>query len=218
MGRKTHSGQWPRGEGRLQANRENRGGRVLKVFRRVDDDSFSIIGGALSELTQSEDIPPVRTATKADAYILDPRLMPRNFNAGFITGYQFGRITTNIQKDEDISDEGYDVHLGDIDILDNNRTVIAEIKSERINRERASLYCIMGQAGVKGFTGNGHRRGHRDGTGPTIVIGTFSQAVPKSDKESYINVIETGVQVSLASANAGRIGLGELQVRTYMVA
>lgn len=60
MGRNSHPKQWPRGDANLRADRENRGGRVLKVFRRVDDDSRSIIGGALAELAQSEDIPPLR--------------------------------------------------------------------------------------------------------------------------------------------------------------
>lgn len=216
MGNKNRKNPYPRGSAELRADREHRNGRVLKVWRRVDEDDTSLVRGALTELVASGDLPTMRHTTKVDAFIFDPRLMPRNFNAGFVSGYQFGRVLDGIRHAECANDEGYAVKLGRIGLLPNRRTVLAQLDSERLRAERKSIYAIMGASGVKGFTEEGERR-HRSSVGtPSIVIGTFEQHVPRVDEEEFLDVITAGVEVSLASANgAVKVGLGPLEIKAY---
>ncbi|MDQ3123627.1 MAG: hypothetical protein M3Q14_03010 [bacterium] len=200
----------------LRANQENRRGRILKVWRRVEEDDASLMSGALSELFHSEDIPEVKRTSKMDAFIFDPRLMPRNFNSGFISGYQFGRVLDRISNAECINDDGYTVAMGGIGLLANRRTILMRLDSERLTQERQEIYAILGRSGVKGFTEDGHRRQRRSIGTPTLVLGNFVQQISKADEGMIKEVIETSVEGSLVSANGNPdINLGPLDIKAY---
>lgn len=128
MPRRNH-GRRARDDGSLRANKEQRDGRVLKVFRKVDQEDTARLIGAIADLVKSNDIPPATTTKKHIAYIIDPRLMPRNFNFGFMTGMQVQKFATLVERDEAIEAQvGYSVKLGKAALLQNNRrTVLVEL-------------------------------------------------------------------------------------------
>ena len=130
MGRKNHPSHGgnngkhgmgfrrPRDGGDLRSDQEVRGGRTLKAFRNFEEEATSLIGGALLDLSHSEDVPTLSTLAVCTAYIFDPRIMPKNFNEAFISGTQFGRISAQIEHNESIGTQlGYSVALGKVALM-----------------------------------------------------------------------------------------------------
>lgn len=213
MGRNNHMRRAGH-ESRRRANREIRDGKLLKVFRMVDWDDSARIAGAIKDLEVDNTIPPIRVPINHRAFILDPRQMPRNFNDAFISGYQFARVISNIDSEPRITDEGYGINFGQISLLAKNRkTLLLELDSERLKRERTALYSILGEASIKGFSELGKRSGHRDGQNPKISIGNFAQPLSKASEGEVLEAISTSLEVTFVSPeDKPDLYLGALQV------
>lgn len=216
MPRRNH-GRRARDDGSMRANREQRDGRVLKVFRKVDQEDSVRLIGAIAELAQSNDIPPATTTKQHIAYIVDPRLMPRNFNVGFMTGLQIQKFATLVERDEAIESQvGYSVKLGKVALLQNNRrTVLIELKSDQLVSERTHAFAALASIGIAGFTGAGTRSGHRDPNGIRVPIATLEQPLAKSAEEDVICAIEASVDMAFGVTTTAQVRLGELETVTY---
>lgn len=215
----------------LKANREDRNGRVLKAFRRVAQDDVELIGGGLMELSESHDIPKLKPQRRGlQAFIFDPRLMDRNTNSALMAGFQIGRLVTALDNDLAIDrDEGYDVEIKSCSLQGHNRTtVLAELQSDRLTKEREAIYSILGSHGIKGFSTDGKRKGHRNKETITFPIGTFDNPIPKNDRKIDGRIIAEGenkimekiedtliIQLGSSAADLPVISLGELEIMAY---
>lgn len=214
MGRKRKS--FYRDKSRaLEANQESRSGRVLKIFRQVDPESAQLIGGGLLDLSRSEeDMPDIKTSMAYNVFLFDPRLLPKNVNPILIAGVRIGQLAARIERSEDVPEAGYDdVALGEPRLLGNRRTILVSVESEQARQERAGIYRILGDSGIKGFTSAGRQRGHRQ-EAVHMAIGTFNQPVARADEPEFMERIQTTLEMQLL-AQGGHVSLGELQVRSY---
>lgn len=200
----------------LEADQEKRGGRVLKAFRRVEQDDADLIGGAIMELAADNAIPPVRPINRGyRTFIFDPRLMGKGVNENLIAGIRIGQFLARLEHDEKISEEGFSAPLGEIILLPKNRTtVLIRLDCERLRLEREGVYRLLGASGVKGFTAQGNRSGHRPDI-PTLAIATFQQPVARVDESELLTAIDTILEVQLGGASTPEVRLGELEVKSY---
>lgn len=214
MGRNRRQGGFSDRGASLEANREKRGGRVLKIFRRVDAEQTQLIGGGLLDLAKSGDIPEVQTSLGYQAYIFDPRLMPRGTNPALMAGFEIGRIAADVEHSDRLIDTGYGSEFGDPQLLGRNRrTILLPLVSERLAQERAAVYSILGKHGVAGFSSAGVQHGHRPKP-PTIAVGTFTQPLSKAAEGAVVEAIDTMLAVQLVQYDT-QIQLGELEVASY---
>lgn len=212
MGHKRNRGFTPRST--FEANKEKRGGRVLKIFRMVDRDQASLIGGGLLDLSRSGDIPDIKTSHGYSTFIFDPRLMPKGTNPAFLAGFEVGRITADVEHSDRLIDDGYSSAFGEPQLLGRNRkTLLLPLTAERLAVERAAVYGILGKHGVAGFSAEGKQRGYRPKP-PTVAIGTFEQAVSKAAEGDVVEAISTVLDMQLMEYDQ-KIQLEELRVATY---
>lgn len=212
MGSKRNRGFVPRST--FEANKEKRGGRVLKIFRMVDADQAQLIGGGLLDLSRSGDIPEIKTQYGYKAFVFDPRLMPKGTGSAFLAGFEVGRITADVEHSDRLIDNGYSSPFGEPQLLGRNRkTLLLPLTAERLANEREAVYSILGKHGVAGFTTDGKQRGHRPML-PTVAIGSFAQSVGKAAEYDVVEAVNTTIEVQLMEYDQ-RLQLGQLQVATY---
>ncbi len=201
----------------LESDREKQGGKIVKAFRRVDPEHASYIGGMLSELVQSGDIPAMNTAQGMQVFSLDPRRFSRKFNIGFLAGVQVGKFTTQIEASETIdNNQCLDVKLGLPSLLTTKRqAVLAPVISNLLMKEILDINRMLADNGAKGFKPNGELKGHRSII-PKLFLGNFAEPLSKKAEPDVMDAIAVGMAVLPMSIN-DELCLGELEFRTYSV-
>ena len=218
MGRKHGSRFVPKPRGKLTANREVTAEKsVLSISRRVNPDDWSKIGAAIELLHDDETVPPLKShLTKRDVFILDPRLLPKNLAAGFITGMQFERFLNSAEGvllgEED---DGCPVRLR----LDQARllgvgrkTVLCPVESEQLQLERAEVYRLLGIAGVKGLpTARGSSRKPE-----TILmpVCSFEDPISMAREDFLVAAVAEAVSLRLGAVYNPTISLGAIETPT----
>ncbi len=199
----------------LKANQEDRGGNVVKAFRKADQNDASLMAGSLYELSQSNDIPPVSVRTGYEAFVLDPRKLDKRIIRGMIAGLEIGKFTARICRSEEVDENhGYDVSLGDPELLlPKRRTLLVPLQSEKLKEEVLGVGKILHDQGIPGFSSDGRQPKHKLGM-PKIAIGNFDQPVSKRDENQILEAVDLGLDVALMRSERS-IGLGELVIKQY---
>jgi hypothetical protein len=141
----------------LVANSEQRPGKVLSAFRKLDSDSSSLIGGIVGELASSGDIPELKSIPYGHrAFVFDPKLLDRRFNRGFIAGAKLVELNCRVKETYVDLDDTIEASIGRVILLpDRRRTLLAEVVSPRLIAERKNFYAALAHVGIVGFTADG---------------------------------------------------------------
>jgi hypothetical protein len=210
MGRTSHR---PGRRNHLIANRDLKDGKILKVFRHVNTDNSAQIGGVIHDWEREGEFPELKNIPRRHtAYLLDPRLMYRKFNGGFIAGYNFHRAQERIAEPNRIAaDPTIPAKIGSVSITGHNRkVVIAELESEALLAERRAIYEVLGEAGIKSF-GIFVSKPNMKVPNPTIHLGTFKEGVSFNDQDKVIDMFETAIAIH----HMADITLSRTYLQTY---
>jgi hypothetical protein len=190
-----------------QAHREKQS-RFLKAYRMVDEDSSNAIAGVIHELALDGELPKMTDIPhRHRAFILDPRLVKKEFKSGFTAGYEFNRARDRIQNRD--SDDRLHASIGKIIFLSGSnqryRHIGMYVQSSEAVEERKEVYRILNETGLSGFT---EKKIRRPGS-PLIILGTTIEPVyDKEERNEYQVKIETGLIIHQAT----ELTLNELQI------
>lgn len=214
MGRKNKNAL---ARGRLVANREQRGGKVIAAFRRVHQDDADLISARLVDLAQSNDIPALKVARGLRAFVLDPRLSGRDFNRGYLSAVMCRSIIDEALDREGVDTQSIEASLGEPELLDGKRrTVLVPLGSKILSAECRGFNLALANHNVPGFSTSGKQRGRRDMVLPKIAVATFDQPISRKAEPGVMEAVSLGLELAFVK-QSGRVALGPLNVSTYQV-
>ena len=194
----------------LEADAEKRNPRVLKAFRDMDRDDSDSVAGVIRNFLRSEAewFPSIeRVQPTHRAYILDPRIVRREFKSGFEAGYNFARARQRIEGQTENYIDEIPARLGRIVFLgDRHRIVGSFVQSAVMRDERASLYGGLADSGLRGF----NKLANAKVSTPPVVL--FTLQAPLHDAAARKEIqesIETAFDVHHGVRN---VTFGELQI------
>jgi hypothetical protein len=173
----------------------------------TDSDDSGLIAGIMRDLSRDEGFPAVKKIPGIHpVYVLDPRIVRREFEAGFRLGWDSKQALEELKEEE--PDDTLPVKLGKAVLLggDTNKKVLAcYIESKDLVAERRAIYKCLGGQGLKGF----RRKEHKSPPAPVAVLAQL--AAPIHDLAMRREVTDL-VEVALATHHATDITLGPPQV------
>lgn len=203
MGRKKYN-NFPRGLS-LEADVEKRNPKVLKVYRVMEQEDSDKIAGVVRDISRDDDEFPLlaRIHTRHTAYILDPRIVRREFKTGFEAGYNFRGTVDNVEESIEDSSDLAEAKVGTIIFPGNTRRLIAAyLESEQLRKERKAIYRELGKSGLKGF----RRAEHKNPPMPLVVLAQ-AKAPISSDQMSMVKDV---IGDALAIHGAERVTFGPI--------
>ncbi len=209
MGRKNIIRRTKQQRGR-SPDQEKRG-KVLKAFRMVEEDSSLGISGVVRNVpSDDENFPRFSDVPgRHKIFVLDPRIVRREFNSGFQAGYDFGRAKRRIESHTEEDPDQIFGRIGKVVLLGpknhGRKIVAAYIESSELRKERKALYQTLGDAGLRGF----NKKEHRTPPSPVIVLAHLEQPVFTEQERKYV---AGAVEDALFIHHAHEFTMGPLQV------
>lgn len=208
MTRSNHNREIPQ-KRHLQSDREKQQPKMLKVTRMTYPEDSSLLAGVVKDVVLDDDsIELSKIYMQHPVFILDPRMVSREFKSGFEACYRFERSRKKVEDVLAEEDESIDARLTTIRFLNgSNRIIGSFLKSSVLRDERRSAYEALADSGLAGF----RRREHTKSSSPLIVLGETATHIHDREERDYItDRLETGLIVSRAmNIRLGSIAINE---------
>lgn len=191
-----------------QAHKEKRKQSTLKVVRFMDEYDSDAVAGVVKDVARSESewFPAFRTIPgRHPVFVLDPRIVRREFEAGFRAGWDARKGVDEING---IHEDGYSIKLGKVVLLGakNQKKVLAcYTESPELAIERKTIYRSLARSGLNGF----NRPQHQRPPAPIVVLGHFIQPV---QADGLRGEVTSAVEDAMVIHRVNKVNLGPLQV------